>query len=154
MLVDSRLEFSDAQDVTSTAVSTNVIDLFAVGGDQGFAPGTATPTLRNIGPGRPLWVVLTVDTAITAGTTPTVDVDLQTDADEAFSDPTVIASFRQLDDTNGVAGARFVLGFPYSNERFLRLNYTAGGTVATGAVSAWLTDQEPFDHSTYQDAVN
>jgi hypothetical protein len=127
MYIDSLLEFSDAQAVTSSAASANVIDLSSD---------------KNIGPGTPLYVVLTVDTAI-AGTSPTVDADIQTDTVENFASPTVIGSFEQITDSNGTQGAQFVLGFPFTNQRYLRLNYTAGGTVSAGAVSAHLTDQQP-----------
>lgn len=140
-IIDSRGEFSDGQDVTSTAVSTNVIDL---------------EVNRDIGPGRTLYVVVTVDTAI-AGSNPTVDIDIQTDDNESFSSADIIGSFRQLDDNagnGGAAGDMFVLGFPHSNERFIRLNYTAGGTVSAGKLNAWLTDQEPYKHTSYADAIN
>ena len=46
MLIDSRLEFSDAQAVTTTADSTNVIDL---------------EVERQIGKGQPLFLVVLVN---------------------------------------------------------------------------------------------
>lgn len=138
MMIDSRLEFSDAQAVTTTAVSTNVIDL---GQD------------RNIGRGRPVYVVLTVDVAV-GGTTPTFDIDLETDDNEGFASAAVIASYPQITDVNGLEGAQFVFTVPYNNEQYLRLNYTSGGTTPTGTFSAHLTDQEPQSWESLPDAVN
>jgi len=136
-IIDSLGEFSDAQAVTSSAASTNVIDL---GSD------------RDIGVGRPMYVVLTVDTAI-SGSSPTVDVDLETDDNESFSSATTIGSFTQMNDTNGTAGATFFISVPSGNERYLRLNYTAGGTVSAGAVNAWLSDCQPTVNRSYPDAL-
>lgn len=137
-LIDSRLEFSDAQSVTATAASTNVIDLSQD---------------RNVGPGRVLYVVVHVDVAV-GGTSPTYDIDLETDDNSAFSSATVIGSFVQITDTNGTAGAKFYITIPADNEEFLRLNYTVGGTSPTGTFSAYITDQEPYKHDTYADASN
>lgn len=137
-VIDGLLEFSDAQALTATAVSTNVIDL---GSD------------RDVGPGQTMYVVLTVDVAA-GGTSPTFDVDVQTDDNEAFSSATVIASFPQITSTTGVAGAQFYLTIPQENERYLRLNYTAGGTSPTITVSARVTDQHPYTWKAYPDAVN
>lgn len=135
MIIDRLLEFSDAQALTATAASTNVIDL---GSDA------------EIGPGRPLWVVITIDVELD-GTTPTFQAALQTDDNDSFSSPTVIAESEQFSAL--AAGDKIVIGVPYSNERYLRLNYTLGGTTPTVSVSAHLTDQEPGFWKAYPDAV-
>ena len=132
MIIDSRLEFSVKQALTATAVSTNVIDLSSD---------------RDIGPGRTMWVVVQVDVALD-GTTgdETYAVALQTSNTEG-SGYTDIASVSL--PRGSAAGTRFVIGVPYANERYLRLNYTLGGTTPTGTVSAWLTDQEPASWQAY-----
>lgn len=131
MIFDSRLEFSDAQALSGAGASpsTNVIDISQV---------------RNIGKGRTMYVVVAVEVAV-AGTSPTIDVTLETDDNDAFASAAVVANVGpQITDVNGVAGAKFVQAIPYSGyERYLRLNYTLGGTTPTGTVNAFLTDQEP-----------
>ncbi|NYT45140.1 hypothetical protein H0A64_09930 [Alcaligenaceae bacterium] len=129
MIIDSRLEFSVKQSVAATAVSTNVIDLTSE---------------RNIGPGRTMWVVLKVSTTI-AGTTAAAALQTSDTEGSAYAD---IASINIKD---AVAGTQFVIGVPYANKRFLRMNYTIG-TGSAGAVSAWLTDQEPASWQAYPDA--
>jgi hypothetical protein len=137
MYIDSRLEFSDAQALTATAASTNLVDL---GAD------------RNIGPGRALWVVLSIDVAADDTTgDETYVADLETDSTSAFSSATVIATRAIARGT--AAGAKFIIGFPFANERWLRLNYTLGGTTPSVTLSAWLTDQDPESWAALPDAI-
>lgn len=143
MLIDSRLEFSDAQALTVTAASTNVIDL---------------ESARQVGVGEVLYVVLTVDVAL-GGTSPTVDAVLQTDDNSGFSSAATVAAFKQLTDAAGnpgaTAGSMIWIAIPnHSVERYLRINYTLTGTSPTATLSAFVTNQEPFDHTAYPDAVN
>ena len=71
MYVDAQLLFSDAQAVTSAAGSTNTIDLGAV---------------RDIGTGKTLYVVVTVDVAMTdASSDSTVTVALEGDSTTSFT---------------------------------------------------------------------
>lgn len=136
MFIDSTLEFSRAQALSATAASSNVIDL---GVD------------RDIGPGKPMWIVL--DVGVTAAAGGTYQVDLQTDDNSAFSSPTSIATLT-LAAASLKAGAQFVMGMPYANERYLRLNYTLGGTTPGVTISAFLTDQEQASWQAYKDGVN
>lgn len=136
MILDSRLEFSVAQALTATAVSTNVVDLSSD---------------RNIGPGRSMWVVVQVDEALDdAEGNETYSVALQTSNTEGsgYADIATVSLPR-----GSAAGTRFVIGMPYANDRYLRLNYTLGGTTPAGTVSAWLTDQEPASWQAYPDAL-
>lgn len=127
MFVDSQLMFSDAQALTTTAVSTNIIDLSVD---------------RNIGKGEPMAIVLTfgVDSG---GTSPTLQVVLQTDNDVAFGSLTTIASSAVVLDA--VAGDSIVLPIGYSNERYLRLSYVTGGTTPTATVDAYLQPMSMID---------
>jgi hypothetical protein len=127
MFVDSQLMFSDAQALTTTAVSTNIIDL---------------STDRNIGKGEPMAIVLTfgVDSG---GTSPTLQVVLQTDNDVAFGSLTTIASSAVVLDA--VAGDSIVLPIGYTNERYLRLSYVTGGTTPTATVDAYLQPMSMID---------
>ncbi len=137
MLIDSRLEFSVAQALTATAVSTNVVDL----GQE-----------RKIGPGRSMWVVVApVVAADDASGNETYQIDVQTDTVENFASPTVIASVTPSADL--AAGSRVVIGVPYTNQRYLRLNYTLGGTTPSVTVTSFLTDQEPESWEAQADAL-
>lgn len=136
MYIDKRLEFSVAQALTATAASTNVVDL---GSD------------RDVGPGRPLWVVVQVDVAAD-GTTgdETYSAALQTSNTEGsgYADIATVSVARGT-----AAGSRYVIGVPYTNQRYLRMNYTLGGTTPTVTLSAFLTDQEPQSWTAYPDAI-
>ena len=114
MHIDKFLEFSDAQAVTATAPSTDVID---------------TKQLRpNLGMSELELVVTLAETATAAGAA-TVAVTLQDSADNsAWRD---IAS-KVLPLADMKAGASHVLGIPSQTQRYLRVNYT----VATGPLTA------------------
>ncbi len=128
MLIDSRLEFSNAQALTASAASTNVVDL---GQD------------RDIGPGRPLWVVITVDVAADSTTgDETYAIALETDDNAGFSSATTLLS-RTIAAADLFLGSQHVIPVTLTNERYLRLAYSLGGTTPSLTVNAWLTDQEP-----------
>ena len=114
MHIDKFLEVSDAQAVTTTAPSTDVID---------------TKQVRsNLGMSELELVVTLAETAIAAGAA-TVAVTLQDSADNsAWRD---IAS-KVLPLADMKAGASHVLGIPSQTQRYLRVNYT----VATGPLTA------------------
>ncbi|MDR8077840.1 hypothetical protein KPA96_19480 [Burkholderia cenocepacia] len=138
MYIDSLLEFSRAQALSASGASTNIIDL---GSD------------RDIGPGRPLWVVVAV--AVAADNTTgdeTYSIALQTDDNAAFSSPTTIATVAPA-AASLPAGARLVIGMPFANERYLRLNYTLGGTTPSVTLNAFLTDQDPSSWQAYPDGI-
>ena len=124
MYIDSQHLFSDAQALTATAASTNVIDLGVDG---------------NVGIGEPMAVVLSLDVAAD-GTTgdETYAVALQTDDNSSFSSAAQIGS---ATITRGdAAGSRYIIPVPMdtTGERYLRLNYTLGGTTPTVTVTAFL----------------
>ncbi|HXF44853.1 MAG TPA: hypothetical protein VNK91_01925 [Burkholderiaceae bacterium] len=122
-ILDSQNLYSDAQALTATAVSTNVIDHGA--------------TERRLGSGEPMGVLITVDVAL-AGTTPTFQVTLQSDSADTFPSPATVAQTETFSTL--AAGAQIVLPVPprKATERFTRLNYTLGGTTPTITVTAAL----------------
>lgn len=126
MILDSRLEFSIKQAVAAAGPSTNVVDLSSD---------------RDIGPGRAMYIVITTGAAVAAD----VEVSLET-SNTVGSGYTAIGTITV--PTGVPIGSRFVLGMPYANQRYLRLNYSAAGTF-----SAWLTDQEPASWQAYPAAV-
>ena len=145
MILDERTEFSDAQTVTSTAIS-DVIDL------------GATPTLRSLGAGEPLYLVISVDEAVTAVGSATVTFSLESDstADLATS-ATVHAATAAIGKATLVAGytaAIFPLPVIANYERYLGVRYTvATGPLTAGKFSAFLTPN-PVIATIYPDAVN
>lgn len=123
MIVDALQKLSEDQALTGTAASTNLIDL---GAD------------RNIGVGEPMGVLITVDVAAdVASGNETYQFDVETDDNSGFSSATVIAR-RIIDKASLTAGSRWVIALPGDCERYLRLNYTLGGTTPSITVTAFL----------------
>lgn len=141
MILDSLLNFSDAQALSATGASTNSIDLGAE---------------RRVGTGEPMAVVVTVDTAL-AGTSPTFAFAYQSDDNSSFSSAaTVVTSATISGAANAPAGARFVLPIPpgFATERYGRVNYTLGGTSPTITVTAFLQPMKEIQNDAiYADAL-
>ena len=126
MYVDKLLEFSDAQAVTATARSTNILDSSAVGAD--------------IGTGRQLWCIIQCDVAM-GGSSPTLDITLETDSVEAMSSATVVSTVAQK--TALAVGDQSIIPVGPTAERFFSPKYTMGGSSPTVTLTAFLTDQDP-----------
>ena len=113
MILDAQMQFADAQALTADAVSDNVIDL----GEP-----------RDIGVGERLYIMVSVQAAITG----TLQVNVETDDNEAFSSATVSADMGSF-ALNAAAGDRIVYAIPpaVANERYLRLDFNGatGGSV-------------------------
>lgn len=137
MYIDKRLEFADGHAITASGAGQNEVDL---GSD------------RDVGVGRMLYWVLQLDVA-SDGTTgdETYSVALQTDDNSSFSSATDIATLTV--PRGSAAGTRFVVGFPWSNERYLRVYSTLGGTTPSMTYSSWITDQEPAKWTAYPDGL-
>ncbi len=124
MLLDAQLQLSAAQALTATAVSTNSIDL-----------GSA----RQIAVGSQVSVLLcSIVGADFTSANETYQVDIQTDDNSSFSSPTVIAS-TVIPAAQLPTGGIFALSIPRTRmERYMRLNYTLGGTTPSWTVSAFV----------------
>lgn len=121
MFIDSQHLFSEAQALSATGASTNIIDLGAE---------------RKLGVGEPMAVVIMCDVAL-AGTSPTLVVTLQSDDNSGFSSATSIIATQSVGAL--AAGAKLVLPIPAGNtERYIRLNYTLGGTTPTVTLTSFL----------------
>lgn len=139
MFIDKLFEFADGVSLTASGQIGNVVDLLQD---------------RDIGPGRPLWLVLSLPEAPESDSADeTYVVALQTDDNEAFASAVELASVTILRSES--AGDRHVIGFPLANERYLRLYGTVGGTIGgTGlTLDAWITDQHPAAWQAYPDAI-
>jgi hypothetical protein len=131
MILDNLLKFSDAQALTTTAVSTNVIDL---GLD------------RDIGIGEPMALVVTVGVAadFTTGDE-TYQVTLQTATDAAFTSPITVIASAAINGDELAAGTSVVLPMGFTNLQYLRVNYTLAGTTPTATVDAFLQPLSMID---------
>jgi hypothetical protein len=122
MYVDRENLFSNAQALTATAASTDLIDL----GQE-----------RRLGIGEPMCVVIGCDVAM-GGTSPTMIATLQSDDNAGFSSATTVVVSPTF--SAFAAGAKYVLPIPpgTATERYLRINYTMGGTSPTITVTTHL----------------
>ena len=100
MYIDKLLELADAQALTATGNTTNVIDL---GSD------------RDVGNGKTLWLVLSLDVA-TDGVTgdETYVFTLTTDDNSSFSSATTILTITVPRST--AAGTRYAVAIPSASE--------------------------------------
>jgi hypothetical protein len=107
MLFDQELLFSDAQTVTVTANSTNVIDSAAA---------------RDPGAGETLQFIVQVTQAVTASGSATVTFSLETATDAAFTSPTQLFSSGPVGKAALTLGARpVVAAVPPGAARYLRV---------------------------------
>ena len=136
MIIDAQQLFtaSTGQALTATADSTNIIDLLSD---------------RDIGVGEPMAVVL--DTVVAADFTSgneTYQIDVETDDNSGFASATGIA--RRIPAAALLPlGGRMVIPLPNDNERYLRLNFTLGGTTPTWTVVAHLQPMSMIQNERY-----
>lgn len=127
MMLDS-LALSASQALTSTAPSTNCYD---TGVTQGVA--------RQLGIGEPIVILLHthVPADFTSGDE-SYSVTVQVADDSAFTSPTSLGTYAFA--ASQLTPARDqTIGLPRTGwKRFLRLNYTLGGTTPSWTVSAYV----------------
>lgn len=133
MYLDAQNEFSDAQAVTATAISTNVIDL------------GATNALKDIGTGEDIYLVVQTQTAATdvsSDATLTVTLESDSTADLATSATvhftTGVLPFATFSPAGAVLACVKLPKGDY--ERYLGVRYTvAAGPLTAGNFDAFLT---------------
>jgi len=133
MYLDAKNEFSDAQAVTSTAISSNVIDL------------GATNTLKDIGTGQDVYLVVSTQTAATdSGSDATLTVTLESDSTANLATSATVhfstgaLAFAAFSPAGSVLAA---VKLPAGNyERYVGVRYTvASGPLTAGKFDAFLT---------------
>lgn len=133
MILSEELIFSDDQAIASgTVVSTNIVDL---GSAEALLGGPAAQE-QDIGKGNPVPIYIGVTEDFAGGTS--VQVQVQTDDNESFSDPTVVIETAAVPTATLVAGYVFApIHLPrYISEQYLRLAYVVVGTHTAGTISA------------------
>ena len=116
MIIDKALQVSNEQAVTTTAASTDVIDLGQTNPNLGLNDNTS--------------LAITVDVAATADGAATVTFSLQDSADNSsFAD---VVATGAIGKASLGAGAQIVLPMPTKLRRYIRVYYT----VATGPLTA------------------
>lgn len=146
MIMDSRAEFLDA-----TALSTSATGLALIGNVMDIS------AVRDLGNGRPVFLVISVDTAVTSGGAATVEYQLVSDAQAAIAvdgSATVHAKSAAFAKTALVAGHQVVIPLPYelpAYEQFIGILQNVGVAALTaGKVNAFLT----LDPSRWKAAKN
>lgn len=135
MLLNSQEVFSDAQAVTATAISTNVIDLNPVAGPN---------TTQDIGSGENLYLVVTTQTAITdTSSDATLTVTLESDTAVGLASAPVVhySTGAKAFATYSAAGSIIaIVKLPIADyKRYLGVRYTvASGPFTAGAIDAYL----------------
>tara|TARA_R100000149_G_C5813372_1_gene95729 strand:+ start:229 stop:660 length:432 start_codon:yes stop_codon:yes gene_type:complete len=123
MITDSLLRVSEDQAVTSTAVSTNTIDLVVA---------------RDIGEGTPLYMNFAVTTAMAGGTS--IKFEVITSASANLGSPTVIGSSDAILTAALTAGKNVVVRLnpeiAGKGQRYLGARYTVSGTYSSGKITA------------------
>jgi hypothetical protein len=137
MIMDRTALFSDAQAITATTASTNIVDL----GATGTVFGAAAALSRDIGKGTDIPLAIRVTESFNNLTSLTIGVEVATDA--AFTSPVSVFTSPAYSLANLAAGAKYLLPDTVpvgTNLRFVRLKYTLVGTApTTGKITAGIT---------------
>lgn len=115
MILDYENLFANDQAITATAVSENIIDR---GSD------------KDSGPGEPLELLVQVTEDF--ATLTSLQVEVQTDDNSAFSSARTVTLSEDIAAADLVAGKQFpIRALPHSLERYVRLRFVVTGTNAT-----------------------
>tara|TARA_R110000823_G_scaffold307547_1_gene430656 strand:- start:11342 stop:11782 length:441 start_codon:yes stop_codon:yes gene_type:complete len=146
MILDSRLEFADGEDLSQSAgtfLATNQIDMDSV---------------RDVGQGRQVYLVIQIDTAV-SGSSSTVNFRLRSDSTAAVHATTSTAHLETgaIAEAVLIVGHQITLALPNEGnayEQFLGLQAIVGtATTTAGTYSAFLTF-DPQGWKAYPDATN
>jgi len=133
MILDAEAKFSDPQTVT-TGTDTGLVSEHTI--DLGVA--------RDIGNGKPLYVVAVVTTAFTStGSDDPLAVDLITDGDATLGSATVLQRMFTIPAVAAIGSKHYGIIAPgHSYERYLGVRYisTGDGALTAGAVECYIAE--------------
>jgi hypothetical protein len=137
MILDQTTLFSNAQAISATAASTNIIDL----GSTGTVFGAAAALTRDVGRGAEIALRATV--VETFNNLTSLTVSIETDDNAGFGSAVTVFTSPAYALADLVTGAKLLLpdALPVgTNERYVRLKYTVAGTApTTGKITAGIT---------------
>lgn len=137
MIMDATTLFSNAQAITATAVSTNIVDL----GAAGTVYGAAAAITRDIGKGADIPLKVTVVESFNTLTSLTISIE--TDDNSGFASAKTVWTSPAYLLVDLATGAKLLLpdSIPLgTDERYVRLRYTVAGTPPTlGKITAGVT---------------
>lgn len=136
MIEDVGNLYSDGQNLTSTGASTNVLD--------------HKVAIRNLGIGRPLALVITVQAIDASSADETYVAQLQTDDSAGFGSPTSWEPSITIPRASAV-GTKFVRAITPDalSERYSRVNFTLGGTTPSITIVAELKPMDAIQEDAY-----
>ena len=136
MIFDVTTLFSNAQAITATTASTNIIDL----GATGTVFGGAAALARDVGKGRRGCRCAPFVWSRAFNNLTSLTVTVETDDNSAFSSPTTVWTSVAFPLADLAPGARHLMPdeVPVGvNERYVRLKYSVAGTAPTaGKITA------------------
>jgi hypothetical protein len=143
MYIDKNLEFSDAQSITATAISTNVYDTLAIAAGAGSVGINGGNVTTDLGQAADIYLVLIATSAAAGGdSAKTLTVTLESDSTANLAtSATVHFSTGAITGANITAGARLAtLKLPHGlYERYLGVRYTVSASFTAFTVDAFLT---------------
>ena len=135
MIIDALNLFSDAQAVTTTAVSTSSVDL-----------GIAA---RDIGKGEDLFLVVQLAAAMTGTNANSTLVELVTDDNPGINSAALVQTIGTF-PTNSLVGTRLIVPIaPGTFERYIALRYTPANTLTTCSITSFITGEAPDGFQAY-----
>lgn len=129
MILDERLEFCDGTNAAKAAGNAILGDVIDLG---------ATPTLRDIGAGEPLYLVIQAETAFTGAGNLTFELRSDSGAALTESPTTHLTAVDAEAYTVWTAGHMKVVALPQevAYERYLGIWYTTSGTITGGTTNS------------------
>jgi hypothetical protein len=142
-IFDALFEFSDAQDITGDAQSTNVIDMV----NADLEMGTGQPLYLNVRVGPDDFA---------GGTSLVVNLYAHTAATSIESGTLIFATgtILQAALTAGAWITRVALPVDFDTARYVGLYYNDTGAFSTGAINAWLDHGPQSSYDTQVAASN
>lgn len=145
MYVDTQLELSDAQAITATAISTNVIDTSTTGAAAAtLGTYTTTNSTQDLGQtNQDIYLVVVATSAAAGGdSAKTLTITLESDTAAALNSANVVHfSTGAITGANITAGARLAtVCLPHAlYKRYVGLRYTVSASFTAFTVDAFLT---------------